>query len=747
MYISRVYIKNYRNFKDFDLRLKDGEPLTLIGSNNSGKTNFLKALRLVLDANLPPWERHLTKEDFSWQAGASLWEKGDEIVITVTFNNVDENEEVKAFLYSISPKEQEDPSNILEANISYIFAPSVVNKSGGYDFDEDYTNFLVAGRYHPSGYYFDADGSKKVYSDDVMKELHGCNDIKDFYKYFYLSTENIEEIRSGKTNDLDKIIKNQTYANKIRKHINLLYLDALRDVKDDFYKGYNSLVSQLIRANIKKGKSNKVGNEITKAFKDLRSGTSMPETNSILSNIEGRLQNDTVNLLTDKAGLIVSTPKINLENIGRYFNFLIDLHEDLQSALDMETIGLGYQNLAYISAIFALFELKKEIVLSDSQEKIKLVYNLLLIEEPESHLDVQNQKFLHTQIENKTKKLDEISKEDSDDENTFMPFTQVIQSSHSTHLASKSDLKNIVVLQRDSKNAYAINIDAALKVDESNYKHNKRILKQYLDATRSALLFAKKVILVEGLSEKYVMGTLVNAYIKSNKPNSVNDIDSEGIEIVEVGGKIFDPYTQIYKLPFGLKNKCLCIKDGDVHGNDPISNYKEQYNELNTTTTQDSFIKSQHNVFTFEIDTFFLPNPEDKSIDNIEYLKLILYRFQKDGDYYKKDETLRSKLGEIDELSNKVKGEKGLTKEDIDGFLNSILENEVSKPNLSLYLSSILKAKLLNDPVEIDNWMDEENEDTNTQVVNDYPSYNSLPEFVIPKYLEDGLKWLITDQN
>ena len=117
----------------------------------------------------------------------------------------------------------------------------------------------------------------------------------------------------------------------------------------------------------------------------------------------------------------------------------------MKSDQDMETIGLGYQNLAYISAIFALFELKKELTLNDTDEKIRIVYNLLLIEEPEAHLDVQNQKYLHTQIENKTQKLMEV-KAANDDETEgedvpqFFAFTQVIQTSHST-ISFQIDLK------------------------------------------------------------------------------------------------------------------------------------------------------------------------------------------------------------------------------------------------------------------------------------------------------------------
>ena len=38
LFISRVKIKNYRNFKDVDVRL--GHKQIIIGENNVGKTNY-----------------------------------------------------------------------------------------------------------------------------------------------------------------------------------------------------------------------------------------------------------------------------------------------------------------------------------------------------------------------------------------------------------------------------------------------------------------------------------------------------------------------------------------------------------------------------------------------------------------------------------------------------------------------------------------------------------------------------------
>ena len=49
MKISRVIIKNYRNLKSIDVTL--GSIVTLIGENNSRKSNFLRALSIPLSSD------------------------------------------------------------------------------------------------------------------------------------------------------------------------------------------------------------------------------------------------------------------------------------------------------------------------------------------------------------------------------------------------------------------------------------------------------------------------------------------------------------------------------------------------------------------------------------------------------------------------------------------------------------------------------------------------------------------------
>jgi len=61
MYISRLRISNFRNFKDFSITFNDGLNV-LIGHNNAGKTNLLKAIGLIFNRQSP---KRLEIDDFN----------------------------------------------------------------------------------------------------------------------------------------------------------------------------------------------------------------------------------------------------------------------------------------------------------------------------------------------------------------------------------------------------------------------------------------------------------------------------------------------------------------------------------------------------------------------------------------------------------------------------------------------------------------------------------------------------------
>ena len=63
MYISRILVRNFRNFRFLDTTVEPGATC-IIGENNTGKTNLVHAIRLAIDANLTSLSRQLDASDF-----------------------------------------------------------------------------------------------------------------------------------------------------------------------------------------------------------------------------------------------------------------------------------------------------------------------------------------------------------------------------------------------------------------------------------------------------------------------------------------------------------------------------------------------------------------------------------------------------------------------------------------------------------------------------------------------------------
>lgn len=90
MYISRVRIENFRNFCELDVAL--GTHAVIVGENKVGKSNFLHALRLVLDPSLPDSARQLRPEDF-WDGLPRPLADDAKIRISIDLAGFDDNEE------------------------------------------------------------------------------------------------------------------------------------------------------------------------------------------------------------------------------------------------------------------------------------------------------------------------------------------------------------------------------------------------------------------------------------------------------------------------------------------------------------------------------------------------------------------------------------------------------------------------------------------------------------------------------
>lgn len=136
MRISRIAIKNFRNFADLNVALS--EHAVIVGENKIGKSNLLHALRLVLDPSLPDSARRLRNEDF-WDGLKRPLGKGDRIIISVDIADFEDDENQLAVL----AEHLVEPAPMV-ARLTYVWQP-IPGLTSGPAKDADYEFFVYGG--------------------------------------------------------------------------------------------------------------------------------------------------------------------------------------------------------------------------------------------------------------------------------------------------------------------------------------------------------------------------------------------------------------------------------------------------------------------------------------------------------------------------------------------------------------------------------------------------------------------------
>ncbi|WP_376743893.1 ATP-dependent endonuclease [Ensifer canadensis] len=187
--------------------------------------------------------------------------------------------------------------------------------------------------------------------------------------------------------------------------------------------------------------------------------------------------------------------------------------------------GLGMNNILYISILIEY--LKRRIAGGNSSGQ------LILIEEPEAHLHPQLQYSLISA-------LNSIG-------------VQTVLTSHSTHVTSQVPLKTIVSLtKRGDASVAAGNLALNAKLTSGEISD----LERYLDSTKSSLLYARKVMLVEGAAELFLIPALIESVHKVK-------LERVGISLTAIHGVHFDVYAKLFAHG-SLEKKCAIVADADL---------------------------------------------------------------------------------------------------------------------------------------------------------------------------------------
>ena len=102
MYLKYVQIVNFKNLKNVRFEFAKGAN-TIIGENDSGKSNALTAIRILLDDNYYYNTKRLKETDFSYALGD--W-KGHWIIISAFFDEISNEDKHNEFCSELTPERE-----------------------------------------------------------------------------------------------------------------------------------------------------------------------------------------------------------------------------------------------------------------------------------------------------------------------------------------------------------------------------------------------------------------------------------------------------------------------------------------------------------------------------------------------------------------------------------------------------------------------------------------------------------------
>lgn len=517
MKLCEIEIHNYKSIETLKVTLDDY--LVLIGENNSGKSSVLNGIELFYSESL----RNFSEENFHFKDTS----KSIEIILTFDRLSSDEKEQkyIKHWIYD----------NKLRIKRSIFF-----------DEKDKLKSILSGWQSKPTADFFDLSKFEDYKSN--LSQIVSENSLPDYFK-----------------NDQGRVTQS-SYKEGVTKHIEagLVELGEPGWISNPggLSENFSSLVPRyyLVPAVKDAQDESKItqSSSLGKLINDLtnRIVTTNPKFAEVKKQIEGlkkylnkdkdgndseRLQEikDLEKNLSDSISESMPESKVDIEIITPE---LVDLFKETKITIDdsistsIDNKGHGLQRALIFSYIRAYAKILNEIKDGDEVQKRNFI---LAIEEPELFLHPNGQRKMMNVIK-------EIAKND-----------QVIMCSHSSFFVDMFQYPKIAIVKRDSKGpSYAVQYCDDIFEDE-NQKKSFRYL-SFFDISRSELFFARKVILVEGDTEKQIIPYWSS---KLSEKDKRFDFFANNICVTDCGGKT--NFTAFMKVLNNLKIPYIVIHDID----------------------------------------------------------------------------------------------------------------------------------------------------------------------------------------
>ncbi|MDO6610530.1 AAA family ATPase [Shewanella sp. 1_MG-2023] len=502
MHISRVTLRNYRNFRNSNFVLKEGVN-TIVGENGSGKTNVFRAIRLLLDDNLRRSAMRLEETDFF--RGLDDW-RGHWIIVSLEFSNLSADEAIQSLFFHGAAGISTDESTTATYNLVYRPKPNIRKQLSDLTHGDKAGLQAILDTITIEDYETRITGRSTAdfSNDEEYKAIVG-----DFENAIFPSEVSNHQIGTKLGNYFS-----------IYDDISFTYIKALRDVVSDFHNNRTNPLLQLLKA--KSGDINHQEFETIVATVQKLNGEieSLSDVSQVRGDIHSTLVSAAGHTYSPKGMSIESGLSDKAEEIFQSLSLRVGEDDSLYEG-SIHEISLGGANLIFLALKLLSFKY---------QQRSETFANILLIEEPEAHIHTHIQRTLF--------------------QNLDYQDTQIIYSTHSTHISDVSNVESMNIIGKTDSGYKAFQPATGLDPKEV------RAIQRYLDAKRSNLLFSKSCILVEGDAEEILIPIMIKKVLGIS-------VDEIGMSVINIGSTGFDNVAKLFD-DSRINKKCSIVTDLDA---------------------------------------------------------------------------------------------------------------------------------------------------------------------------------------
>lgn len=324
------------------------------------------------------------------------------------------------------------------------------------------------------------------------------------------------------------------FLNKFDYH----FLDAIRDVESKLFSGSNPMLKKMLQEVL----------DLDAADDTVRSQRGVEFrrlAGQLTETLVERIHLPTLIELVEKTGAgDGGIPRLNgTLNEQDLITALKVFIEREGLGLPATYNGLGYNNLIYISLVLASLKFRSSVARRGPNAAL---FPMLLIEEPEAHLHPSLQYKLLKYIKERVERTSD--------------SRQVFVTSHSTHITAASELDSIICMSAPSKyRGVRVSYPGRVFPQNAQGLKSKKYVERYLDATKSNMLFAKGIILAEGIAEQLLIPCCAE-YIGA-------PLEEEHVAVIGIGGLTFKHFLPLFGMndsqECALDRPVACLLDGD----------------------------------------------------------------------------------------------------------------------------------------------------------------------------------------